>query len=49
MCPLFETVHGPLYSFPPFSCVNGTTQLGVIFKLVEGSLSSTVYVVDKDV
>lgn len=49
MCLLLEPVQVHLDSFPTFSLVSGTTHLGVICKLVEGSLNSTVYVVEKDV
>ncbi len=49
MGPLFEPVQVPLDGIPHFHCVNCTTQLGVINKLVEGKLDSTIYVIDRDV
>jgi len=46
---MLKPVQIPLDDIPPFSCVNCTTQLGVISKLAEGALNLIVYVTDKDV
>ena len=43
------SVQVPLDGIPSLQCVDCTTQLGVIGKLAEGVLSSTVHVADKNV
>ncbi|CAN0123198.1 unnamed protein product, partial [Bubo scandiacus] len=47
--PPLELVQVPLDDIPSLRHVNSTTQLGVIFKLVEGALNPTVYVIDEDI
>ena len=42
MGPLLQPVRVPLDGFPSLQCINYTTQLGVICKLAEGALDSTV-------
>ena len=37
----------PFDGILPLRCVNSTTQLGVICKLAEGVLNSTMYVIDE--
>jgi len=46
---LFEPVQVPMDSVLSFRRVNCITQLGVISKLAEGSLNSTVYISANDV
>ena len=42
----FKLVQVALDGFPFFYCIKGTTQLGVIHKLAEGSLDPTACVTD---
>lgn len=49
MCPLFEPVQVPLDHIPSFHYAICATHLGVINKLVKGTLDPTNYAVDKDV
>ena len=48
VCPLFEHVQIPLDGIPLLYCVSCTTQISVICKPVEVTLSAAVCVVDKD-
>jgi len=47
--PPLQPVKVPLNGIPSLQSINHTTQLGVIGKLVEGALSPTVHVTDKDI
>ncbi|PKU44258.1 hypothetical protein llap_5451 [Limosa lapponica baueri] len=47
--PLLKPVKVPLDGIPSLQYVNRSTQLGVIGKLAEGALSSTIHVANKDV
>jgi len=44
-----KLVQVPLDGIPSLRHVDRTTQLGVICKLTEGALDSTVYVIDEDI
>lgn len=48
MGPLLEFVQVPVNGILPFRFVNHTTQLGVIYKFVEGALNLTGCVFDGD-
>ena len=45
----FKPVQIPPDGIPSFCWINCTIQLGIICKLAEGTLDSTVCVIDKDV
>ena len=47
MCPFFQCVQVPLDGIPLLYCATHITQLGVVCKLVEGTLYPTVCIVDK--
>ncbi|KAK4831893.1 LOW QUALITY PROTEIN: hypothetical protein QYF61_020040 [Mycteria americana] len=47
--PLLQLVQVPLDGILSFWCVNCTTQLGVIYKLAEGSLGLSVNVIDENI
>jgi len=49
MGPPFQTVQVPLNGIPFLQCANCAAQLGVIGKIAEGALSSTVHVTNRDV
>ena len=46
---LLQPAQVPLDGFPSFQCIDRTAQVGVIYKLAEGALDATVYVIDEDV
>jgi len=46
---LFKPIKVPLDGIPSHWCINCTTQLAVICKLVEGALKPTVYVISADI
>jgi len=45
MCPLLELAQVPLHGIPSLRHVNHTTQLGVVCKLAEATLDTTVDVI----
>ena len=47
--PSLKPVQVPLDGSPSFHCVDHTTQLGVISRLAEGALNSTVHVTNKGI
>ena len=47
--PLLKPVYVPLDGIPSFRCVDCTPPLGVICKLAEGTLDSTVSVTNEDI
>jgi len=47
--PLIQPVQIPLQSLPTLMQINTPTQLGIICKLREGTLSPLIQIIDKDI